>query len=118
MLSWLAHIIKKPCVLTKRMLILYSDKQQIGKGIIAEWLITQIFGMDVAGKTEDLDKVTGRFNSFIDRKVFTVLDDASSQDSYHSGTKQLKTKEKKSAMETVDLFDLSTIKIIKTNQIL
>lgn len=84
-ISWIAHIIKFPERLTKVMLILYSDKQQTGKGIIGEWLINFVFGLNVAGKTNDLEKVTGRFNSFIDRKLLCVLDDTSSYDTYKSG---------------------------------
>jgi hypothetical protein len=86
LLSWMAHIVQKPNKQSKVMLILYSDAQQVGKGIIAEYLVNKIFGLNVSGKTEDLDKVVGRFNGFIQNKIFTVLDDTSSHDSYKNGT--------------------------------
>lgn len=85
-ISWLAHIIKRPNVLTKTMMVIYSMEQQCGKGIIGEWLINKVFGRAISGKTEDIDKVVGRFNGFINRKLFTVLDDTSSCDDYGKGT--------------------------------
>lgn len=84
-ISWIASIIKYPNKMNKVMLVLYSEFQQIGKGIIAEWLVNNVLGREVAGKTEDMEKVVGRFNGFIDRKILTVLDDTSSHDNYKNG---------------------------------
>lgn len=84
-ISWLSHIIKYPNRQTKVMIVLFSNSEQTGKGIIAEWLVNEIFGREISGKTQSVEAITGRFNSFLDRKLLVVLDDTSSHDTYKSG---------------------------------
>lgn len=84
-LSWFAHIIKYPNQLNKTMVIIFSENQQVGKGIFGEWFIQNIIGTAISGKTSELENITGRFNSFVENKVFTILDDTSCFESYKSG---------------------------------
>jgi len=74
-LSWLAHIVQFPQDKTRTMLIIYSPAQQIGKGIIAEYLVNKIFGREISGKTSNIDNITGNFNAFAGNKIFITLDD-------------------------------------------
>lgn len=81
-LDLLSHIVQFPWIMPKIMLILHSDEKQIGKGIVFEWLINQVFGTHIAGKTSDPSKVSQRFNSFLDKKNLIVFDDMSTHENY------------------------------------
>ena len=95
-MSWLQHIVKFPNRKTKKMLCFYSDAEQIGKGIIFEWLINWVFGTRISGKTSSIDTVIGKFNAFRENKLFICLDESVSQnhhtqDSDHERLKSIIT---------------------------
>jgi hypothetical protein len=85
-ISWLAHIVKFPNQLTKTMITLLSDNEQVGKGIIVEWFINEILGRSISGKTGEFDNIVGRFNSFINNKIFIALDEMNNHESYREGS--------------------------------
>ena len=81
--SWMANLVQFPEKPNGTMIVLQSE-QGAGKGIVGEFLV-KLLGTHCAGKTEDLEKVTGRFNGFLERKALIILDDTSSADSYKTG---------------------------------
>jgi hypothetical protein len=84
-LSWLHHKIRYPHRKTKKMPVIYSEEEQIGKGIIAEYLVNKIFGLSIAGKTESLNVVAGQFTGFRQNKILIVIDDAPSHEIHNKG---------------------------------
>jgi len=79
-ITWMAHIIQYPEIKTKIMMILYSEKQQIGKGILAEMLINKIFGFINACKTNTINDIFGDFNSLLGNRIFVVIDELNGKD--------------------------------------
>ncbi len=90
-LTWLSHIIQFPEKKTKVMLILYSQEQQAGKGIIAEKLVTSVFGMDNSTKTPSINDLVGDFNNLLSNKVFVVIDEANSDPVTNMKVQKLKS---------------------------
>lgn len=84
-ISWLANIIKFPHRLNKTMITLISDNEQVGKGIIVEWLLKNIIGLSISGKTGEFENIIGRFNSFIMNKIVIGLDEMNDNESYKNG---------------------------------
>lgn len=74
-LTWLSHIVQYPEKKTKIMMILYSDAQQPGKGIIAEKLVESVFGVDNSFKTNSINDMLGDFNGLTSNKIFAVIDE-------------------------------------------
>jgi len=90
-LTWLSHIVQFPEKKTKVMLILYSECQQVGKGILAEKLITSVFGTDNSSKTCSINDLVGDFNSMLSNKVFMVIDEANNDIVTNSKVQKLKS---------------------------
>ena len=90
-LTWLSHIVQFPEIKTKVMLILYSVDQQAGKGIIAEKLVTSVFGMDNSTKTPSINDLVGDFNNLLLNKVFVVIDEANSDPVTNMKVQKLKS---------------------------
>ena len=84
-ISWLANIVKFPHRLNKTMITLISDNEQVGKGIIVEWILRSIIGLSISGKTGEFENITGRFNSFIMNKIMIALDEMNNHESYRDG---------------------------------
>lgn len=85
-ISWLANIIKFPNRLNKTMITLISDNEQVGKGIIVEWLLKNIIGLSISGKTGEFENIVGRFNSFIMNKLVIGLDEMNDNETYKNGS--------------------------------
>jgi hypothetical protein len=85
-ISWLAYIVKIPHKLNKTMITLISDNEQVGKGIIVEWILREIIGLSNSGKTGEFENITGRFNSFIMNKIMIALDEMNDNEAYKNGS--------------------------------
>jgi hypothetical protein len=81
-LNWLAHIVQKPHEKTKVMLVLYSDAQQTGKGIIVEWMLKEIIGFRHSCKTGSMKKIVGNFNAMTENRIFIAIDEVSNDEKY------------------------------------
>ena len=84
-LSFFSLMVKYPWLKTKIMLVLYSDMQQAGKGIVIEFMINCVFGLELAVKTANLKNVAGDFNGIVANRLLVALDDTSESDKYHGG---------------------------------
>ena len=84
-MSWLHSIIKTPHKKTKKMIVLFSETQQIGKTLIAEYLVNQIFGRSISGKTTCMESIAGKFNAFRENKIFICLDEGPEQEAHNRG---------------------------------
>ncbi len=73
-LSWFKTMFFDPGVKTEKSLVLNGD-QGIGKGILAHWLINHVFGKYHSTYIGDFDKITQRFNSIGEGKVFVFVDE-------------------------------------------
>lgn len=76
LITWLAHICQYPEIKTRVMMILYSADTQVGKGLIAEALVSKIFGFANATKTGSMNDAIGDFNGLISNKILVVFDEA------------------------------------------
>lgn len=92
-LSWLHHVFKYPNKKTKVAMVLRSQKQQIGKGIIVEeFLMPYVFGVNISYYDSGLDFLTQRFNQFLMNKVFVCADELSAiNGSFHNTFDVLKS---------------------------
>jgi len=84
-LSWFQHCFKYPWEKTKIGIILFSEQQQIGKGVfINKFLIPLIFGDKYGISIDGLDSVTGQFNTTLKNKIFVNCDEVQSTNaSFH-----------------------------------
>lgn len=74
-LSWLSNIIQHPEEKIGVMLVLFSEKEGAGKGLIAEWLCEHIFGFNNSVKSSSMNQVFGRFDSILCDTIFCVIDE-------------------------------------------
>jgi phage/plasmid primase-like uncharacterized protein len=58
------------------MVVLYSKEQQVGKGVLLEKILPEIFGPLHGAFTSEYEHIFGRFNDFIRGKVYAALDEA------------------------------------------
>ena len=79
MVSWIRHICKYPHIKTKVVPILYTLKQQTGKGTLANWLIENVFGRHCSTSTTGFDRIVDKFNSLLLNRVFIKVDEASTK---------------------------------------
>lgn len=92
-ISWFQAIFRKPFEKTKRAIVLYSEKQQVGKGVVInKFLIPYIFGSRLGASVSGLDKLTGRFNSIVCDKLLINCDELSALEggNYHDKFDTLK----------------------------
>lgn len=85
--SWFHRIFTDPGNKSKVALVLRSEKQQIGKGIIISgFLAPLVFGEHMAVADAGLDFLTGKFNHVLMNKVLVSADELSSlgDDGYHA----------------------------------
>lgn len=94
LLSWFHHAFKKPYIKNKVAIILYSEKQQIGKGIIInEFLIPFIYGERYSMSINGLNDMVSNFNKSLMNKLLVNCDELQSigsNMSYHAIFDQLK----------------------------
>ena len=86
LLSWFHKIFKYPRKKTKVALVLRSEKQQIGKGMIIEdFLIPYVFGKNISTKEKGLNFVIDKFNNDLMNKILICADELSTvSGSYHA----------------------------------
>lgn len=84
-ISWLSHIIKNPREKTGVALVILSEAQGAGKGIITDFLLDKVFGRKLGKCIGDIERVVHRFNSILDKKLLVVLDEMNQVDAgaYH-----------------------------------
>lgn len=119
-LDWFASVVKG--IKTGTVLVIYSNKQGTGKNVIADFIKNKVIGAEYATETNDIEKLTTKFNAKFTNKIFTIINEANSiEGSYHKTfdilkdliTNQTITIEKKG----VDSFDVADFNnyLITTN---
>lgn len=79
--SWFHNAFKYPWKKTKKVLVLRSEKQQIGKGIIIEeFLMPYVYGDRISKYGSGIDFITTRFNQEMMNRVLIVADELASQE--------------------------------------
>lgn len=76
LVKWLSTVVQKPWQRTN-VFILLTSPQGVGKGMICEFLIERVFGKHCAADCAGLGKVTSRFNSMLQGKVFLNVNEMS-----------------------------------------
>ena len=74
-ISWLARIIQKPHE-KNGVALVFKSKQGSGKGIIVDFVGNCILGPKYYVQIKDVEKLVGRFNSNMENKLLTHLDEA------------------------------------------
>ncbi|AHC55080.1 highly derived D5-like helicase-primase [Tunisvirus fontaine2] len=84
-ISWLSHIVKYPREKTGVALVILSEAQGAGKGIITDFLLDKVFGRKLGKCIGDIERVVHRFNSILDKKLLVILDEMNQVDAgaYH-----------------------------------
>ncbi len=91
LLNLWAHIVQKPNVRAETALIIMSERQGTGKGIIVDFLGKKVIGNRYYHYTENLDRLFDKFNSEQSDKLLTLVDEASTNErSISSISEQLK----------------------------
>ncbi|AJP61548.1 primase/helicase [Choristoneura biennis entomopoxvirus 'L' virophage] len=76
-ISWLKKVICEG-IKTKKCIVLYSNKQQVGKGIIINWIIEYVIGKIHAKQITGIDSLVCRFNQDLMNKILINVDELSS----------------------------------------
>ncbi|AHA46235.1 D5-like helicase-primase [Insectomime virus] len=84
-LSWLSTIVKYPREKTGIALVILSDAQGAGKGVVTDFLLDKVFGRKLGTCIGDLERVVHRFNSVLNNRLLVVLDEVRAVDAseYH-----------------------------------
>lgn len=75
-LDWLAHIIQRPEEKTRKCIILYSKEQQVGKGLLINFLRTRVFGSRLLYQANGQGSLAKQFNNLLDGKLLINVDEA------------------------------------------
>jgi hypothetical protein len=78
-ISWLKNVICKG-IKTKKCVVLYSNKQQVGKGIIINWILDYVIGRTHSKQITGIDSLVCRFNQDLMNKILINVDELSSLD--------------------------------------
>jgi hypothetical protein len=73
LLAWQMQNIGKA---SRIIVVLYSKDQQVGKGVLLEKILPEIFGLLHGAFTAEYEHIFGRFNDFIRGKAYVGLDEA------------------------------------------
>lgn len=90
--KWLACIVQRPFEKVKSALVFYSREQQIGKSCFFENFFSKVIGMKYFFSTNDLAKITEKFNAVSFGKLFAVLDEATDWEGNRGDNCKLKNK--------------------------
>lgn len=90
--KWLATIVQRPFEKVKSALVFYSREQQIGKSCFFENFFSLVIGMKYFFSTNDLAKITEKFNAISFGKLFAVLDEATDWEGNRGDNCKLKNK--------------------------
>jgi hypothetical protein len=82
-ISWIANIIQKPDEKNGTVLVLIGA-QGCGKSMITNFIGEKIIGEQYSTTIEKLERLTGRFNSILERKLLVTMDEVSNvKKDYH-----------------------------------
>jgi hypothetical protein len=82
-LTWFANILQKPDEKNSTVLVLIGG-QGCGKNILTNFISEHVIGEKYCETINDLNRVTHRFNSIIENKIFITLDEISNiEKNYH-----------------------------------
>lgn len=73
-INWLAHICQRPNQKIGTALV-FKSAQGAGKNIFFEFIIDHVIGPTYSIIADNIDQLTGRFNSVIEHKLLTVCDE-------------------------------------------
>lgn len=92
-IKWLAFIVKFPMLKSKKAFILYSEKQQVGKGTILSFLCDYVFGSyNSLPNVKGLKSVSNANNYQLLNKKFAVVNELSTvRDEFHNMFDDLKS---------------------------
>lgn len=79
MFSWIAHIVLKPHIKTSRAVFLYSEKQGLGKSLVAQFLRDKVFGNPISTSEQNLRTFCKGFNSQLADKIFIMVEELSTE---------------------------------------
>ena len=74
MLTWLNHLFTKPNKVTRRCIVLYSEQQQIGKGLMSQ-LLGAIIGHKYYIQHDGLEFLKSNFNGEVEGKILNVCEE-------------------------------------------
>jgi hypothetical protein len=77
-ISWFADIFQNPDRKSGTALVWVSN-EGAGKNIFTDWLIENVIGAEFGSTIAHMEKVTGKFNSLLMNKIFTVLNEVCSE---------------------------------------
>ena len=90
--NWWAHLVQKPEMKPRTILVLKSTLQQCGKNIITDFIGDKVLGSHLHFATSDLEKILGRFNSAIQaRKLIVMNETGMSSGEWHRFNGHLKS---------------------------
>lgn len=76
LISWFAHLIQNPAEKATTIPVLFSELQGTGKNLICDGLMRQILGK-MHLKMNDMNELSGRFNSHLAYRLLTFIDELS-----------------------------------------
>jgi len=86
-MGWFAHIIQRPATKTNTALVLVG-KQGVGKNAWIDFFGRHVIGMRYYCATDDLDSLLAQFNSAFENRLFTSVDESTSQDNTRKRVQQ------------------------------
>ena len=90
MLNWLAHLCQTPNKKIGVMIALMSSSQGAGKNIFWDFIGEYIIGSRHYTVLNDLDQLTGKFNSVNENKLLTICDEIGNYGAAHRSNDKLK----------------------------
>jgi len=75
LLSWLANIIQRPQQKIGIAVVLSSEAEGAGKGIIVEWFGKEAIGQEYYTKIDEIGQLTSQFTKHLAGKLFTLCDE-------------------------------------------
>lgn len=120
-LNWFASILQKPWQKNITAIVLKSDDQGCGKGLIINELFGNgIFGEDLFKQVRDIDGLIGKFNSTLMNKLFVNVDEVSMTKAQANQVKGMITESRmdfeKKGLDKMNLPNLSNFVMTSNNQ--
>lgn len=90
LINWLAHLIQFPDIKIGVMIVLKSTKQGAGKNIIFDFINKWVFGEKYCLEINNIEMLTGKFNSLLQHKLLTLADEVGMFGNDHRNSDKLK----------------------------
>ena len=87
-IQWICNLVLKPWEKTKVCLVLCSTLEQVGKSFFANFLSHNLLGFAYCSAVSNLKTIADKFNGSLDKKLLTVINEASDQQSNAKSEKQ------------------------------